>query len=538
MNDSSERILVLAATQKDSESTCQILAQSGFECFKCQSPEEFFNELKEGAGAVIIAKEVLNPNSIMQFSKIIDLQPTWSFLPIIILIGSGDLALGNPTALNFLKPLRNTTLLERPVRIGTLTSVIQSSLADRRRQYEVSKLLSALEISKQEALDATKTKSMFLANMSHEIRSPLGAIMGFSDLLKAPDISEKETSEYISVIDRNSRQLLRIIDNILDLTKVEAGKLQIEHVEFSLKELLSDFKSIMEFRAKDKGILFEIKFKGLIPEFVTSDPTRLRQILTNIVGNAIKFTEHGHVGLELEIKNQDLLFTVTDTGIGISVEQAENLFQPFQQADLTTTRKFGGTGLGLVLTRKLCEALNGTFVLEKSTPNAGSVFTATIRADSFRNSKILDSNSLTVDITGDSKPETANLKILEGMKILIVDDSSDNQVLFNLILTHAGAKTKIASDGNEGVKLAMDDKFDVILMDVQMPHMDGHEATKTLRQQGHNEPIIALTAHAMNEEKERAKQSGFTGFLAKPVRRSNLIEMLTQLKKTHENRHN
>ena len=227
--------------------------------------------------------------------------------------------------------------------------------------------------------------------------------------------------------------------------------------------------------------------------------------------------------------NRSIDFRVTDTGSGIAADQLTKLFQPFHQADISTTRKFGGTGLGLVLTRSLTEALNGRFVLLKSELGVGSEFLATVGVDLPATYKMIDSRTL--EFVAQPRVEVVtNPKPLAGMKVLVVDDSPDNQVLFRLMLTKAGAKIEIASDGVEGVEKALSESFDVILLDVQMPRMDGHEATQELRAKGYTGPVIALTAHAMIEERERAIRSGYTDFLSKPVSRDVLVEMVGRFK--------
>ena len=393
-----------------------------------------------------------------------------------------------------------------------------------------SDLLAARDVAE----NANIAKSAFLANMSHEIRSPLGSIMGFSDLLKSGDISLADVSQYVSVIDRNSNHLLRIIDDILDLAKVEAGKMSIEHVDFSLHDLLADFSSLMGFRARDKGIEFKLRVPTPIPSLISSDPTRLRQILTNVVGNAIKFTEQGRVQLTVTFENGIAQFTVSDTGAGISPEQAEELFQPFHQADVSTTRKFGGTGLGLVLTRRLTEAMGGSFELQRSALGQGSVFVAKVRVSVPATAKLIDSSQeLAFDERPKGEAKIKGVQSLRGLKVLVVDDAPDNQELFKLLLKKAGANIDIATNGFEGMNTALTNTYDVVLMDVQMPVMDGHQATQQLRAKGYSVPIIALTAHAMVEERERAVNSGFTDFISKPVHRDALISMLQQFVPGH-----
>ena len=379
-----------------------------------------------------------------------------------------------------------------------------------------------LELARANAEAANETKSMFLANMSHEIRSPVGAIMGFADLMKAGDLSKADIASFLSVIDRNSHHLLRVIDDILDLSKVEAGKMVIERIDFSLVELLADFSSFMGFRAREKGIEFELRAVKPVPDVINTDPTRLRQILNNVVGNAIKFTDHGRVQVDVGYEDNVFEVVVTDTGPGISPEQIETLFKPFAQADVSTTRRFGGTGLGLVLTRNLAEALGGEFTLERSQPGEGSVFRARVQVSPGREARLLASEDLSF-VTRPPVPAARAGGLLDGLNVLVVEDSPDNQVLFSLILNRAGAHVDLADNGVEGVERALAKTYDVVLMDIQMPRMDGHEAMRVLRAKKYDVPVIALTAHAMKAERERASVSGFVDYVSKPVQRDELI---------------
>ncbi len=384
--------------------------------------------------------------------------------------------------------------------------------------------------AKEAAEAANSAKSAFLANMSHEIRTPLGAIMGFVDLMKDPTLSPNELKDYLAVIDRNSGQLLRIIDDILDLAKVEAGKVVIEKIEFSLPELLADFSSLMGFRAKENAIQFSVAATSSIPECIVSDPVRIRQILTNVVGNAIKFTSRGVVEMNVSFQGDSLSFSVRDTGRGISAEQAANLFQPFMQADVSTTRKFGGTGLGLVLTKRLSQAMGGDFRLVESELGKGSTFVSRIRVGVTPGTKFVGTEA--IRFSNESRPTNERDRgVLTGLRVLLVEDSPDNQALLKILLTRAGASIEIANDGYQGVEKALDTEFDVVLMDVQMPRMDGHEATRRLRAAGLKTPIVALTAHAMKEERERTVRSGFSDFLPKPVQKDQLIELLVSYRR-------
>lgn len=406
--------------------------------------------------------------------------------------------------------------------LGISKAAVRYTELENRRQKEQT---SYIQASKLEAERASQAKSAFLANMSHEIRTPLGAILGFVGLLKESTLQKDlEVTHFLSIIDRNSHHLLRIVDDILDLTKVEAGKMTIEIIEFALVEFLADFASLAGMKARENGINFEFNSEMPLPEFINSDPTRMRQILSNVVGNAIKFTEKGQVELKVSYSTNRLEFRVIDTGRGISEEQSSSLFQAFSQADSSTTRKFGGTGLGLVLTKKLSQALGGDFRLVESAIGKGSTFDVSIPVIIPDKVKFIPIKTVRIEPKINSEDST-HLK-LEGLRILLVEDSPDNQFLIQKLLEKTGSIISVANNGAEGLAMALAQEFDVILMDIQMPIMDGHTAVEALRAKNYKGPIVALTAHAMKEEIERATQSGFSHFLSKPINRKNLMNLL------------
>ena len=404
-----------------------------------------------------------------------------------------------------------------------LTGLVMD-ITDRKRAED------QLQASKLEAERANAAKSQFLANMSHEIRTPLGAIMGFSSLMKDEAISKNERDGYLAVVERNSTQLLRIIDDILDLSKVEAGMMLVENLDFSLVEMLTDFSSLMGFKAREKGVGFSTKAITPLPVIVNSDPTRIRQILINVVGNAIKFTDQGQVELRICYRDGILEFEIEDSGRGISKDQEANLFQPFTQADASTTRKYGGTGLGLALSRRLAEALGGHFVLKASKIDVGSTFSVTVAAST--NAGVEYVNALGYD-TAPVRP-AAQMGQLAGLHLLLVEDSPDNQHLISIFLTRAGATVDIASDGSQGFQMTMTGNYDVVLMDVQMPVMDGIATVRKIRSEAYTGPIIALTAHAMKEERVRCLEAGFSDFLSKPVARQDLLDIVSRHAKKRE----
>lgn len=398
-------------------------------------------------------------------------------------------------------------------------------------QYSANVKLMELEHQRSEAVSATLAKSSFLANMSHEIRTPLGIILGFSDLLCAEDIPLGEREIFQRTIKKNGQLLAKLIDDILDLSKIEEGKIELEFKEFVLSELLSDIEANFATRAKEKGIYFHILADDDLPARFTSDPFRLKQILINVVNNAIKFTDHGGVTMEVKYSNpyhgpgsapEHLLrFEVRDTGLGICADEARKIFQPFMQANTTTASRFGGTGLGLVLARRLANELGGDVKLKESSPGEGSLFEVTIG-----HPKTLLTQP---EPTPLCEKDRLELMMLKGSHILIADDAADNLLLFSTVLRAQGADVDTAVNGFEAVEKALSKSYDIVLLDLQMPIKDGFTAAHELRTQGFAKPILALTAMAMAEEKAKALKAGCNDHLSKPVNAEQLINKILQL---------
>lgn len=399
-------------------------------------------------------------------------------------------------------------------------ALILASLFKKLDQQKIS-----LEIVKNKALQANHAKSDFLANMSHEIRTPLTAILGFSETLLQKDLSEEDSYNAVRTIMRNGRHLINLINDILDLSRIEANKLKIEHVNFSPVKLMADLESMVKIQAQSKNINIDVKYIFPIPEEINSDPLRLRQILYNLCSNAIKFTEEGYIVITVGCKpdSQEMYFEVADTGIGVKKEAVEEIFNRFSQADASITREYGGTGLGLALSRKLAEKLGGSLSME-SEYGVGSRFTATIDCGVLDNTKFLR-----------NKDEIPRIKIsalltppsLSG-RVLLVEDNLDNQRLLSLLIRKTGVEFFIASNGEQAVEMGLNTGFDLIFMDMQMPVMDGVEAVKLLRHQKYNKPIIALTANVMSESKEICISIGCNDFLSKPVDRNRLYEVMSE----------
>ena len=376
---------------------------------------------------------------------------------------------------------------------------------------------------------ANRLKSAFLANMSHEIRTPLGAMIGFADLLRDPATTDEEKSQYIDILHRNGQQLGHIINDILDLSKIEVGHLTFEHLPLSPMQIVQDVVSLLSVVASDKGVRLGLMVEPSAPREIVTDPVRLKQIVTNLVTNALKFTHVGSVSIRMTGEERNgkrrAFIEISDTGIGIAPEGVGRLFQMFTQADESLTRRYGGTGLGLALSRSLARGMGGDVELVRTSVGEGSVFLITIESRDDRR-PIVPRPGL--DLRSDPGRKASGEKLLEGLRVLLVEDSTDNQQLISRYLTRQGALLELAENGAEGVIQALQGAHDVVLMDLQMPLMDGYTATAKLRSTGYKTPIIALTAHAMADIRKRCVDIGFDDHLPKPINASELIDTLAR----------
>ncbi|MDV6032416.1 MAG: response regulator [Phycisphaera sp. RhM] len=522
----SQTVTVLAPTPQDARYCDQVLRDHGVPVEFATSVYDVIARIREGAGVVLIAQEYLTGDATEHLRQAVREQPSWSDVPILVLLAQCG---SSPRVIADLLSIGHVTLIERPLRIALLVSTLQAKLRDRLRQYEVRDLLHTAQL-------ANESKSEFLANMSHEIRTPMTSILGYAELLT--DLVEDEKAVgYLATIRRNGNFLLGIINDILDLSKIEAGKFEIDSERFDPARVIEDVRSIMEVRAHEKGLKLNVDYRGPIPQYIESDAKRLKQILINLVGNAIKFTNRGSVAIAVESANlsdpgeplttsteSQLRIRIKDSGIGMTPEQQTRLFKPFSQGGSIITQQFGGTGLGLAISQRLATMLGGEITVE-SKINGGSTFTLSIKTgDVVEATEIRTTGERHLDTE-----KTSSSTVRLNAHVLIVDDRRDIRFLSKHIIDKAGGRVTEAEDGVlaiESVKQAAErgETFDLILLDMQMPNMNGYDTARQLRQLGYAGPIIALTADAMQGDMNKCLEAGCNDYLSKPIDKSMMLE--------------
>jgi signal transduction histidine kinase len=429
---------------------------------------------------------------------------------------------------------------ERTAELARTNQELTREIVDRQRVEE------QLRKAKTDAEAATRAKSAFLANMSHEIRTPMTAILGYAELVEelidqchdCPTESNcerwSEGRRHVATVRRNAEHLLGLINDILDLSRVEFGKMTIERQPCHLQAIVEDVASLMRVRLEEKGLTYATEYAGPVPEVICSDAGRLRQILVNLVGNAVKFTQAGGVRVIVrcvrDLAEPRVEFDVVDTGIGMAPEETARLFEPFTQADTSTTRRFGGSGLGLAIARNLAQLLGGEVSLVEAQPDVGARFRLSVPTGSLDGVRMLTGPQAAPAAKAPA-PATPTLQGLSGARVLLAEDGVDNQRLVAHLLRKAGAEVVTVENGRMAVDTAMEAlkdgrSFDVILMDMHMPVLDGYAATRALRRRQYGGTIIALTAAAMQGDCDKCTAAGCDGYATKPVDRRGLIALV------------
>lgn len=387
------------------------------------------------------------------------------------------------------------------------------------QNHSLKKRLEKSLFKQKEAERLSEVKSTFLAHMSHEIRTPLASMMGFTRLLEDDDLPVEIQNKYVKIILNAGANLTDVINDILDISKIESGHLTVKKVNANLSELLEDIGKLMALRCIENGLRLDIHCREDVPVHIQTDPLRLKQILLNLIGNAVKFTSHGWIKLEVSSPKSSMIqFDVRDSGVGIPEEAHELIFEPFKQGD---SSHFGGTGLGLPLSRYLAELLGGSLILVHSGSGQGAHFRVQIQSQKMENQ---------IDSPSTKKTGPRESIDVKNLKILAVDDSEDSRCLIKTVLEHEGCLVSTAANGKEALEKIEGDSYDVILMDLQMPIMGGIQAVRQLRERGVHTPVIALTASAMSEDAQACERAGFNAFQSKPIQFDHLIYKVSGLR--------
>jgi signal transduction histidine kinase len=485
------------------------------------SGEDALETAFEGDPPDLILLDIMMPEMDgYEVCKILKSYPTTKDIPIIFL-----------TALNEPKDIRKAfqygavDYISKPFSIEELTARVRLHISLKRTREELIKAKRAAEA-------AAEAKAVFLANMSHELRTPMNGIIGMVDILKRTKLTDAQ-HEYLNIIESSGGNLLTIINDILDLSKIEAGHMELESIPFSLYNEIRRVINIMQIIADKKKLPIDLRINKEVPTYVKGDPVRLKQIVINLVNNAIKFTEKGSITVSVEKKSLEdgkvqLLFKVMDTGIGISPEGQKKLFQSFSQVDKSTTRKYGGTGLGLMISKNLTQMMDGEIGVE-SVGGVGSTFWFTVFLE------LSDEESYNKQHQDDDASHEDKMRMQLKLNILLAEDNKINQKVAMLNLNNMGYQVDIANNGKEAVEKFENGDYDIIFMDVQMPEMDGVEACKKIREMENNSGstkkilIIAMTANTSEDERKKYWEAGMNDYISKPFKRKKLIEILNKI---------
>ena len=532
-----ERVLILAPTGRDASLTGKYLAEAGSTVEACAGIEELCEKLSAGAGAALISEEALTPPALQCLVEALGQQPAWSDFPLVVLTGGGGISPAHLGTLKSLGEVGNMTLIERPTRVITLVSAIQSALRARRRQYQVRDHLEAEKRAQEEAVEARKqaesanrAKDLFLATLSHELRTPLTAVLGWARILRSMKMDEATAQHGLQIIERNAVSQNQLIQDLLDVSRIITGKLRLNTRQVELIPVIEAAVDSVQQAVEARDIELDVEFKTE-SDLVRGDPDRLQQVIWNLLSNAIKFTpKGGRVGVSLERHGSDVQIKVSDTGQGISAEFLPHVFERFRQADGSSTRAHGGLGLGLAVVRHLVEQHGGTVSAESAGERQGATFTVNLPIPAVNTPSEKVETTAGDGSDGEQPPAS---RLLDGVRVLVVDDQLDARELLSLVLEYAGAEVSTAGSATAALEAFKQTKFDVLVSDIGMPDQDGLTLIGLIRslptEEGGKTPALALTAYATEDDRQRCLASGFEDHLPKPVEPTALVARVAHL---------
>jgi signal transduction histidine kinase/ActR/RegA family two-component response regulator len=535
-----ESILVLAPVGRDAELASAALDFAGFHPVVCQDLRELIEKLVTTRGAVLVAEEALAPAAMPELTAFLRSQPPWSDLPIILLTSRGTGPETSPPALSLFGREGNVTLLERPIRVITLCSTVRVALRARRRQYEVRDLLQQREevlaserAARAEAERAGRMKDEFLATLSHELRTPLNAIVGWCSLLQGGPTDDAELAQGLETIERNARSQKRIIEDLLDMSRIISGKIHLDVQRLDLAEVIQAAVDTVRHAADAKQISLRVVLSSDLG-LVSGDPNRLQQVFWNLLTNAIKFTpKAGTVKVILRRVHSQAEVSVADSGDGIKAEFLPLVFDRFRQADSSSTRRHGGLGLGLAIVKQLVELHGGHVAARSAGAGLGATFIVTLPLAAVLPQQATDALPQEESASQSPSPEWNPGVQLSGIKLLVVDDEPDARDIVKRLLDGCGAEVRSAGSAAEALQLIQADPPDVLISDIGMPSEDGYSLIRAVRalpaEKGGAIPAVALTAYARSEDRVQVLRGGFQMHAVKPVEPAELLAMVASL---------
>jgi len=520
------RVLVLAPTTRDATLIERFLGRINLHSYPCKSLEELCAQIEKGAGALLVAQEALGGQNLSRLLTKLEDQPPWSELPLLL---STPHSVNSGEVQHILETVPNVMLMERPLRINTLLSLTRTALKARERQYQIrghlkqreeahhqrERLLELEQRARQQAEAANQAKSRFLANVSHEIRTPMYGILGMTEALESTQLSEQQRGSVETILDCG-RSLLELMDDLIDLGRIEAGKLSLEAERFVVAELLEDTLSLFERQAASQSLALLCEIGREVPAALLGPTSRVRQILVNLLNNALKFTHEGEVRVTVSYIKECLKLEVRDTGVGIPEDKQEDIYAAFSQLDSSASRRYPGAGLGLSIVRQLVSLMDGEISLQ-SRVDEGTTFCVSLPLEPSR----ATSQEVLVET---SDPVSAKMK--QSLRILVADDNPMVATVLSSQLSRLGYSADTVKNGQEVLDALGERPYHLVFLDCQMPILDGYSTAREVSRWSRRPILIASTAHAMDGEREHCLSVGMDDYVSKPISAKKLEEVL------------